>query len=414
MRCSSLALVGLALVSVTVTAPRLLSADEETLEQRRARLEAMSDAEKSRLLQKKRKFDELTEAEKDKYRQLHEDLIHDPNYEHLYGTMQRYAEWLKTLSSIERAELLRLPTSERLKRVKMLMEAQAQERFRQMLSDMQASKDLLSHEDQKVICKWTDQFLENHRDEILANVPENPFVEEIRSDFDPHKHLHFLRIIYFRSEPFRNPGPGRPGGETKLPPDGDNGQEAKVEVPKVPLPRPSAEEVQQLTMAVSQQARKALANATDEEERLQVIRNWMRAAAFSRFQPPVRPEELDRFVREGGVTVEEREWLESLPRDRVFPELKRIYYRKRFQSGRGGGRWGGFGGWDGKQRDGGGRGARGGPGGRAGPGRDRGFRPDEARESPGERGSRRGGPGSSPGRGAPGQRSGEELGEEGR
>ena len=75
----------------------LLAEDEDTLDERRARLEQMSDAEKTHLLGKKKKFDALDKEEKEKYRDLHRDLVAQPDYDRLQATLQRYAEWLKSL-----------------------------------------------------------------------------------------------------------------------------------------------------------------------------------------------------------------------------------------------------------------------------------------------------------------------------
>ncbi len=373
MRCRMLTVAGLAVVAAATLSMPLL-ADEETLDHRRTRLEQMSDAEKTRLLQKKRRFDELARQEKKRYRQLHQELANDPQYEQLRGTLQRYSDWLKTLTPVERAGLSQLPADKRLARVRELMDAQATERFRLMVSEVVKSKDVLSPKDLGVICDWTDRFLCTHSAEILATIGDNRFSKE-RSKFDPDKNVHFLRFWYFRPDPrqFHKPPPDRdmppgppPPPNSERPEDRNRSEggwsledELAAEDAYDRLPRPSPEEEEQLVRRVSQQARAALKKATSQEERSLIIQNWMRAAAFSRIMPPVSPEDLDRFVRES-LEKDERDRLESMPRDRMYHELRQLYFRKRFQGGRRGM------GPPGMRREGGGQGFDGGRGRRGG------------------------------------------------
>ncbi len=352
MGCRAFLIVGCAVVIVANPPLRVVAA-EDSLAQRRARLEQMSDAQKTRLLQKKRRFDELAPDEQERYRKLHQELVHDQQYDHLRGTLQRYVDWLGTLAPVEKAKLSKLPSDQRLARIKELVDAQATQRFRLMVSKVLKSQELLSPHDLDVICAWTDKFLMSHVAEIIATIPDNRHTVEMKANFNAKKHIHLLRFCYFRadSRPFRKPpadggsaadvSSSRPRPGRKEPrrsaADTHSASELAARDRFDLLPKPSPEDEAALEKSVSRQARDVLEKATSSGERSQIIQNWMRAAALSRFMPAVSPRELDRFVRES-LSQEQRERLESMPRDRMYHELRKLYFRHRFERGRRGNR----------------------------------------------------------------------------
>ena len=75
----------------------------------------MSDAERTALLQKKRRFDDLSAEEQTRLRQIHEECRPTAPQE-LQQVLERYYDWLRTLTPLERAEVLSLPADKRLKR----------------------------------------------------------------------------------------------------------------------------------------------------------------------------------------------------------------------------------------------------------------------------------------------------------
>ncbi|MFO7908256.1 MAG: hypothetical protein ACQESR_03465 [Planctomycetota bacterium] len=322
-----------------------LMAETEVLDQRRAQLQQMSDAEKTRLLEKKERFEALSAAEQDRYRVLHEKLVDDPRYEELRATLQRYSDWFKTITPTDRAELAKLGPEDRLARVRELMDEQATERFRLMVNQVFKSKNLLNRQDLDVICEWTDTFLRGHADEILATMPDQERFAKMRAQFDPDRHMHWLRFLYFRHHPMRFRGPPPSDRPSSFPPrggarsEGERGRKAEPTSAEAEedlfdkLPEPSPDEVAKLKSQVSREARDVLEKATEEGERTRIIQNWMRAAFLSRIMPPVNRKELDRFVRES-LSKDEREWLESMPRDRMYHELRKLYFRKRFHGER--------------------------------------------------------------------------------
>lgn len=214
MRYSVFALLGIGLIAALFFFQDLL-AENEVLVQRRQRLQQMSDAEKTRLLEKKDRFEELRDARQQQYRALHQKLVNHPKYEELRATLERYSDWIKTITPTQRAELAKLSPEDRLGRVRELMDEQATERFRLMVNQVFKSKNLLNREDLSVICEWTDAFLHTHADEILATMPAGERFEKMKARFGHDQHIRLLRWLYFRPGPMRFRGPppsdGPPG-----------------------------------------------------------------------------------------------------------------------------------------------------------------------------------------------------------
>jgi len=98
-----------------------LARGEETLAERRARVEALSSAEKQELLEHQKRFAKLEPAEQERLRRLSREVDEDPQAAELRRIMQRYYDWLKTLPPYQRAQLADLPPEARVKRVQQLM-----------------------------------------------------------------------------------------------------------------------------------------------------------------------------------------------------------------------------------------------------------------------------------------------------
>jgi hypothetical protein len=293
---------------------------DDVIEQRRSRLERMTDAEKTALLEKKRRFDDLPDEQKYQLRKLCEDLTAHPQRDHLRKLLERYNDWLRTLSPGTKAEILSLPIKQRVARIEADLNKPDPQRFQRFFGSP------LSREDLNVINQWLDQFIDHHIKEILAALPDNRF-DEIKLRYDPDKHRRRLAFILFR-----------------------------LESPN--LPRPTREDEQRLQEALSPEAQKVLKNGTSEEEVSQMLGHWIRGATFFRVTYSFSREELDKFV--ATIDANQRERLESLPRDQMYRELNWMYfghwYRESFgdpmpgpggrRGGPGSGRWPGPGrGW---------------------------------------------------------------------
>ena len=101
---------------------------DETLAERRERVEQMDPQEREQLAQNYERFQRLDPAEQQRLRALHEEIEADPRRDELQKTMQAYQEWLSELPSSQRIMLSALPAEERLKRIDELRGAQSQGR----------------------------------------------------------------------------------------------------------------------------------------------------------------------------------------------------------------------------------------------------------------------------------------------
>jgi hypothetical protein len=310
--CVILGIVSLLLAAATTT-----TRADESLEQRREKLEGMSDVEKTTLLQKKRRFEDLPAAEQDRLRQLRDELLADPRQQELQCVLERYHNWLRTLTPAERAEVISLPADKRIEKISELIRAQDAKRFRMMVSGF-----MISPRDLSTIHDWFDKFIDDHAPEILASLPDEPF-GKLKKEYNPERDRGFLRRVYL--------GPGSSN-----------------------LPRPSKEDQVQLLTKVSKEARDMLAKVS-EEERSQVIQRWTWAAVWSRMRTNPSPEELQKFAQES-LGESERIRLESLPRDRMYRELRFLYGQRRFGGEPNRGPPWGRGGGDGQHGPDGGRG----------------------------------------------------------
>ena len=314
------------------------------------RLASLAPEQKEELLRKKERFDALPAGERERLRELHTSLSAAPNSPALSQTLDRYCEWLKTLSSAQRAELKDMPAEKRIERIKELLKQQENQRFQEYAAG-------LPPEDRDTINRWLDEFVMRNEEEILQRLPSDMRrrLSEAPDD-EARRRMLIMPLQYRRS-------------------DSD-------------MPLPTREDFDKLLASLSPTTKKQLEQAKTPEERQSRTRDLVRAAIFSRFFPPVSDEELRKFYT--SLPTESRERLEAFDHEQMTRELRRMYYYEKFRERGGGGPWTGFGG------------PRPGPG---GPGRT----PSEGRGD--NKGSSRFGPGNSGGSRPPGSFPGEGSGE---
>ena len=311
MACKRRIAFGLLLIVPLVANGRLLAADSYA--QQRARLEAMSAEEKEQLQRKKERFDALSEAEQNRLRELHNAIATAPQSEELIAVMTRYNEWLKTLSSAMRAELLSLPPDERIKRIKEIKQEQERQRFREFANN-------LPEQDMNVVYSWMEEFVGEHEAEFLKRMPPD-FRRRMEQMEAAERRKALISGMLWRR--------------------GDEDS-----------PQPGEAELQKLLPRLSEETRKELDRATSQEEQLSAVRTLVRAAVVSKVFPPITDEQRQQvFARLNSL---ERERLEQMAPDMMRRELTRLYHAQQFRERDG---------W----RGGGGRPGPGGP--RFGPGR---------------------------------------------
>ena len=111
MSCSRLRLL---VWAATVLGAAAVNGDDESLEARRTRLQRMTAAEKEQLRLKLERFQRLSKDEKKHLRDLHDQICCDAKYHQLREIMLRYNDWLKSLPSGTRTDLLSAPAEQRI------------------------------------------------------------------------------------------------------------------------------------------------------------------------------------------------------------------------------------------------------------------------------------------------------------
>lgn len=287
----------MAMVSTLLTGHVALA--EETLAERKARLQQLSPDELWQLGIKQERFQQLPTTRQAELRKLHDDLQLDPQSDKLLDILGRYHEWLQTLPAAQRAELLSLSAEERVARIRKIQIDRQKEAERRG-----GSGRFLDQATQKIVLDWLDLLAQRHESEFLEN--QNPRFKELLDQItDPRRKR--LMIIGAAL---------RPRGETGKPWS------------------PSEEEIKELVAQLPAELKNDVESRKSREERIERIQELIRSAYFSLWQPS--QEDLQRFYSED-LAVADRDWLDAMPRERFQRELRKLYAEQM-------GRRGGFGG----------------------------------------------------------------------
>jgi hypothetical protein len=273
---------------------------QSTPQQRLDRLKSMDAAEKEKLLRQKDRFDQLSPEEQQRLRDFHESLTLAPDGEQLFGVLHRYCEWLKTLTSAERAELTSLAPDSRVARIRELMKEQEKQRVRRLAN--------LSYEEGQTVLAWLDQLIEPREAELMAAISV-PAQEYLRRKDDPRDRRRILMGTLFR--------------EGK----GDTLREAI---------QPTRTQLDNLLTGLTDQTRLAFQKLNDQEQQEDLLRKWVWGVVVSPFYIPINEAELHKVY--ANLPQETQTQLERLPREEMQQELRRMYFLSRF--GRPDGKWG--------------------------------------------------------------------------
>ena len=256
-------------------------------------LESMSAAEKKELQGKQERFYRLDAQEQDRLRRLHEELSQAPDAKELQMVLERYARWLQTLPSGERADLLSLPPRDRVAEIKRLLQGQADSRMQSYVSRK------LSGDDLRAIADWMEQTIQRREPDILERAPMlREHLDQIR---DPQRRMQALLFMTQRMGVRRD------------------------------VLKPTPEDIERLKSQLSPEAQEDLEKAKSEGHLPELAEAWMRATMFSRFAgPPVDKQQLQRFYKEE-LEPQQRAYLESLPPERMQSELVKMYHAHRFR-----------------------------------------------------------------------------------
>lgn len=256
--------------------------------------ETLSAAQKKELQTKQARFCRLGQAEQNRLRGLHEELSQAADASRLQGVMERYAGWLQTLPSSERADLVSLPAADRVADIKRLLQEQTEARMQSYLSRRLSGSDL------RTIADWMEEIVRRREPEILELAPMM-WKEHFAQISDPRRRTQALVFMAQRSGIRRD------------------------------LLKPTPEEIERLKSQLSPEARADMAKAKAEGDLPELAEAWMRATMVSRFAgPAVDREQLRKFYKED-LDPDQRAYLESLPPQRMQFELIKMYHAHRFR-----------------------------------------------------------------------------------
>ena len=278
--------------------PPTAAVADETEAERAARINQMSTEDKALLAGKKKRFDELKPPELAHLQGLYEAISSDAEAQKHEETIRRYNKWLADLSSGQRGKILDIKDpKERIDKIKELMRKQEEERFQQFVE-----LDV-TNADRDTVYAWLEAFIVQHEDQIMTRLREEA---RRRIQEAPDEAARRKALI-------------------------DRWQSARWYVPDMPFP--TKDDFNQLFAKLSDEAKTRITAGANTDEQEQRLTDLMRAAIVSRvFSQPSR-EDLQKFYANMKPDDPRRERLEGLDREKLYQQLRAMYYRERFPAG---------------------------------------------------------------------------------
>ncbi len=150
-----------------------------SLTERRAWVEALSPVDKIDLRNDFEKFSALPTKQQQALRRFDEQLSADPDSAQLHHILQRYYDWLKTLSSVERANVLdETNPSDQIKLIRQLRQGQMGQAF----TWLDPGLNMLRDRDSAAVLQWMHEFADSHEAELTAAFPDQNRPDGQKSD----------------------------------------------------------------------------------------------------------------------------------------------------------------------------------------------------------------------------------------
>jgi len=286
----------LAIVAGVVMLTAVDELSEQELVDRQARIASLDESARQDLARKFERFQALSPEEQNRLRALQAEIMADPDSERLMQVLSRYHEWLKTISTAQRAQLAELTSHDRVEAIEDIRRTQ---RDAQLLEP-------LTRDDMRSVRRWIDELVQQHRKELEADIPER-YRDWYQRQSDPStKQMALVFRLFGRSR----------GGQSE--------SDAKV----------TQEDIDRLTAKLSESAKAELAKDASLDAQRRVIRGWVfaslrRSSAWQRERRgnALVGEELLRFLQ-SEVPPAERERLLKLPREEMLQQLRRMYFER--------------------------------------------------------------------------------------
>jgi hypothetical protein len=281
----------------------------DTLEQRREYLAKMPPKEMEDLRAKFEMFEALSPEEQDKLRLFDFLLNKDPQEDRLRRVMARFSDWLKTLLTTERAELLDKTSADRVQRIRSIRHGQ-EARLARMTPESSFSKP-----DVDAVHAWMTTFAKNHEEELLKD-PRKRMQKDLNGVTGPRR-TQLLTIMALQH--------WRAGEVGKL---GEVGKPISV----------TDKELEDLKVKLSKGALKDL--PTEPGEQLEAIKKWVGTVAQANWfnrragaRSNVTAEDLRKTFEE--LPIEQRDRLLGLSREEIDRELRIMYFQHKYGRGTG-------------------------------------------------------------------------------
>ncbi len=288
-----LGVLSLAVACLAVTA----SADDD-LAARRARIASLSPGEQQELLRKQERFNALPPEEQERLRRFQATLDAEEHPDRLQRTLERYHEWLKTLTPSQRAQLSELEPKQRVEEIKRIQKRQreAQERSQRF--------EVLTRQDMREILDWTEQFVWERKKKLVADLPK-----DLRQRYDKMDQQRQRRLLLLRAyERSRHEG----------------GALESIE----------QEDIDRLRKKLSEPAQKTLAEANGLPSERRLVGAWI-GISMHRLDPWSTPRRQSSLVVEdllqylqNEVPPPERQRLLKMPREQMLEELRAMYFER--------------------------------------------------------------------------------------
>ena len=287
--CHPRLLVGLAVLGSGLLGCAWLRADE-SIADRRKHVERLMPEEKDELRRSEERFAALDPAEQERLRRLQREIDQDGDAEHLRLVMCNYHKWLMTLPDFRRTELLEMEPEQRLKRIKALLQEQAQHEATKL-----NSKDIAG------LTHWLDDYARHHGPHFLEMLPDRQrqaAAQRFAQLPTAERDREFWRLVWWRLQW---------GGGTK-----------------VPLLTES--EMVQLRTYLTPETRARLESAARNEQ-WAIVSGWLVQIFRQQFKASgsgASDEEIAHFF-EQSLNDEERDRLLRLPSDEMQRQLRQKY-----------------------------------------------------------------------------------------
>ena len=267
---------------------------EETLAERRKRIESMSPQQKEQLRRCRQQFVEMEPAEREKMCLLHRQIQSDEDAQKLRRVMRRYYQWVKELPPYKRNELIELPPERRIAKIKQWRQEESDKRSR-----------LPNPKDMEGFSRWLEEFTDRHEEQVMQRLPERDRQElEGLGQTDRRREI-VGRVVklWLSAKP----------GQRPPPPEG---------------------ELAKLRSMLSDETRKRL-EPLPPAEQWQAIVRWLRLRSVRRHRSgrgpamPVSDEQLAYFF-EHELSADARDRLLSLPGDQMREQLRKKYSEAKY------------------------------------------------------------------------------------